>query len=166
MSLLPALIVSRGNLITLWGGIRTFCLNNWQSKALRFCSFHYPSSKEHTKVLFTPRDKLAFEAEVVSFKRRKTTPSTLTGSSAKLFQLGPYWARITKMWRISGVVVTGNDVLESKKGEKDKFWKHKATSFFFLKIIFLKRWIGQNFLDAKLYLIPSKIPSRTPPVSR
>jgi len=78
------------NLFTLWGGIRTVCVNNWQSKALRFCSFHYPSSNECKVKLFTPRDKLAFEAEVRRTRRiLNNNPTALTGSGAKLSQPGP-----------------------------------------------------------------------------
>jgi len=41
--------------------------------------------------------------------------------------------------------------LESKKGEKDKVWKYKATLLFVIRILSRSR-IGYDFFDVKLTL--------------
>ena len=94
------------NIFTLWGGMRTFCVNNWQSKALRFCSFHYPSSREG-EVVYTQRQTCLRSRSSKNSTDTEQQPHSTYRKQSKTFPAGAFWARITKMWRISGEVVSG-----------------------------------------------------------
>ena len=157
------IFVSRGNLVTLWGGMRTFCFNNWQSKALTFCSFHYPSSKRAFEgdVVYTQRNA-CLRSRSSTYPTDRNSSFNINRKQRKTFPTGAIWAWITKMWRISGVVVS---CFGEQKWWKDNFSKYKIKEFF-SENNFLEMWNWSEFFGWNTLFDSLRTPSKIPPGHR